>query len=175
MAPPVPFKQVTQQDPRDLQQKRIADASLAHADAILSAYDLLQKLHDTGTLDVLRGAVGARDALLEQLASVLSTPEAEQALRNLIVLGKALGSVDPVLLKAALDGLVERSLQLAVSSVDLGLLKAALDGAAQATARNAEESPSLWQLAKRARSKDARRGLAMAVGILEALGRVSRR
>ena len=48
MAMPVPLKRITQADPREELLKRIQDAPIAHADAVLSAYDLLQSLHDTG-------------------------------------------------------------------------------------------------------------------------------
>jgi uncharacterized protein YjgD (DUF1641 family) len=146
MAPPIPLKQTTPQDVRELQEKRLKDASLDHADAILSAYEVLQTLHESGALELLRGAAGARDALLEQLASVLSTPEAIQALRNLIVIGKELGRIDPNSIKAARE-----------------------------EEPAAAKPPSLWQLVRRASSKDGRRGIAIAVGLLDALGRGSQK
>jgi uncharacterized protein YjgD (DUF1641 family) len=148
MAPPVPFKQVIRPDPREDTRKRIENAQLEHGDAVLAAYDLLQKLHDSGTLDLLRGAAGARDALVNQLAEVLDTPEAVMALRNLIMMVKALGGID------------------------LGFLPETFEGIAQtATEKTIGEPPSLWELSKRLRTKDARRGLAATVGVLEALGR----
>jgi hypothetical protein len=47
MAVPVPMKQLVQADPREELVRRIQDA-VAHADAVLSPYELLQQLHDTG-------------------------------------------------------------------------------------------------------------------------------
>jgi uncharacterized protein YjgD (DUF1641 family) len=148
MAPPVPFKQVMQPDPREDTTKRIEYAQLGHVDAVLAAYDLLQKLHDNGTLDLLRGAAGARDALVKELAVILDTPEAVMALRNLVIVLKTLGGVDLSFLPRTLE-----------------------DIAQTATAKTIGEPPSLWELSKRLRTNDARRGLATAVGVLEALGR----
>jgi uncharacterized protein YjgD (DUF1641 family) len=148
MAPPVPFKPVIQSNPREDKTKRIENAQLEHRDAVLAAYDLLQKLHDSGTLDLLRGAAAARDALLNQLALVLDTPEAVMALRNLIMMVKALAGIDP------------------------GFLRETLEGIAQAaTEKTIGDPPSLWELIKRLRTKNTRRGLAAAVGVLEGLGR----
>ncbi len=148
MAMPVPLKRITQADPREELLKRIQDAPIAHADAVLSAYDLLQSLHDTGTLDILRGAFGAGDALVEHVVSLLTAPESVTALRNLIIIGKALGSVNPDILHALLDGIPQVTAQA--------------PGA---------EPPTLFALGRRATSPDARRGLSAAVSVLEVLGR----
>jgi uncharacterized protein YjgD (DUF1641 family) len=148
MAPPVPFKQVIHPDPREDTKKRIENARLEHGDAVLATYDLLQKLHDCGTLDLLRGAAGARDALVNQLAVVLDTPETIMAVRNLIVMVKALRGIDPGFLRGTLEGIAQVATEKAIG-----------------------EPPSLWELSKQLRTKDARRGLAAMVGILEALGR----
>lgn len=148
MAMPVPMKRITQADPREELLRRIQDAPIAHADAVLSAYDLLQRLHDTGTLDVLRGAFGAGDAIVEHVVSLMTAPESVTALRNLILLGKVLGSMNPEILHAVLEGIPQVTAQ-------------APDA----------EPPSLFALTRRATSSDARRGLAAAVSVLEVLGR----
>jgi uncharacterized protein YjgD (DUF1641 family) len=148
MAMPVPMKQITQADPREQLLRRIQDAPVDHADAVLSAYDLLQQLHDTGTLDVLRGALGAGDVLVEHVVSLLTAPEAVNALRNLILIGKVLASIDPEVLHAVIEGLPQAVTQT--------------PGA---------KPPSLFALGRRAASQDARRGLAAAENIMEVLGR----
>lgn len=148
MAKPVPMKQVIQPDPRQELARRIENAPIEHADAVLSAYDLLQGLHDTGTLDVLRGALGAGDALVEHVVSLLTAPESVTAIRNLILLGKVLGSINPEVLRAVVDGIP------------------------QVTAQTPEtRPPSLFSLGRRAASQDARRGLSAAVSVLEILGK----
>ena len=148
MAIPVPLKTIIQSDPREQLLRRIQDAPIEHADAVLSAYDLLQRLHDTGTLDLLRGALGAGDVLVEHVVSLLTAPESVNALRNLIMLGKVLGSINPEVLHAVVEGVPQ----------------------ALAQAPGAEP-PSLFAIGKRASSADSRRGLAAAVGVMEVLGR----
>jgi uncharacterized protein YjgD (DUF1641 family) len=148
MAMPVPLKRITQADPREELLKRIQEAPIAHADAVLSAYDLLQRLHDTGTLDVLRGALGAGNVLVEHVVSLATAPESVNALRNLILLGKALGSINPDILHAVVDGIPQ-----------------AVEQTPDA------KPPSLFALGRKVASQDARRGLAAAVGVMEVLGR----
>jgi uncharacterized protein YjgD (DUF1641 family) len=148
MAVPVSFKTIVQADPREQLLKRIQDAPVAHADAVLSAYELLQELHDTGTLDVLRGALGAGDVLVEHVVSLITAPESIIALRNLILMGKVLGSINPDVLHAVVEGIPQATSQI--------------PGA---------KPPSLFSLGRRMASQDARRGLAAAVGVLELLGR----
>jgi uncharacterized protein YjgD (DUF1641 family) len=148
MAKPVPFKSITQADPREQLLRRIEEAPVDHAEAVLSAYDLLQRLHDTGTLDVLRGALGAGNVLVEHVVSLLTAPESVNAMRNLILMGKVLGSINPDVLHAVVEGIP------------------------QATAQTTgAKPPSLFSLGRRIASPDARRGLAAAVGVMEVLGR----
>jgi uncharacterized protein YjgD (DUF1641 family) len=142
------MKQFTQADPREELVQRIQDAPIAHADAVLSAYELLQQLHDTGTLDILRGALGAGDVLVEHVVSLVTAPEAVNALRNLILIGKVLGSINPDVLHAVVEGIPQAAGQAA-----------------------GKKPPSLFALGRRAASPDARRGLAAAVGVMEVLGR----
>jgi uncharacterized protein YjgD (DUF1641 family) len=148
MAIPVPLKTIVQVDPREEIQTRVENAPIDHADAVLSAYDVLQRLHDTGTLDVLRGALGAGDVLVEHVISLLTAPESVNALRNLILIGKVLGSIDPAILHTVLDGIPQATTQV--------------PGA---------KPPSLFALGRRIASPDARRGLGAAVSVMEVLGR----
>ena len=68
-------------------------------------------LHDTGTLDVLRGALGAGDVLVEHVVSLLTAPESIVALRNLILIGKVLGSINPDIFHALLEGIPQATAQ----------------------------------------------------------------
>lgn len=97
MARPIPLEL----PPRDEHAERTAQldaARLQHADAVLAAYEVLQGLHDQGVLELLRGALGARDSIVEIAASTASAPESVRALRNLILLVQALGTIDPAAL-----------------------------------------------------------------------------
>lgn len=148
MAKPVSLKQVTQLDSREHLLQKLQDAPIEHADAVLSAYQLLQQLHDTGTLDVLRGALGAGDALVEHLVSLLTAPESVIAIRNLILIGKVLGSINPEVFHAVLEGIPQVTAQAA-----------------------GKKPPSLFALGRRIASPNARRGLSAAVSVMEILGR----
>src|SRR5439155_14820874 len=52
MAQPIPL-QMPARDPRVELQVRLQNAPLQHAEALLSGYELLQRLHDRGVLDLL--------------------------------------------------------------------------------------------------------------------------
>jgi len=80
--------------------------------------------------------------------SLVTAPESVNALRNLILMGKVLGSIDPDVLHAVVEGIPQVTAQV--------------PGA---------KPPSLFSLGRRVASPDARRGLAAAVSVLEVLGR----
>ena len=94
MALPVPINRWSNGPSRRITEAN-PGCSDRHAEAVLSAYALLQQLHDTGTLDVLRGALGAGDVLVEHVVSLVTAPESITALRNVILIGKVLGSINP--------------------------------------------------------------------------------
>jgi uncharacterized protein YbjT (DUF2867 family) len=54
------------------------------------------------------------------------------------------------------------------------IMRNAIEAAKRANARNIRESTSLWDLGRRLRTEDARLGLAVTIGLLEALGRAVR-
>src|SRR6266700_7409364 len=88
--------------PRDARaelQSRLQDAPLQHAEALLSAYDLLQRLHDRGVLDLLRGGLGSSDKVLSIVVDAAKTPEAINATRNLLILSKIAFTLEPALLE----------------------------------------------------------------------------
>jgi uncharacterized protein YjgD (DUF1641 family) len=97
MARPIPLEL----PPHDEHAERMAQldaARVRHADAILAGYEVLQGLHDQGVLDLLRGVLGARDSIVELAARTASTPESVRAMRNLVLLVQALGTIDPAVL-----------------------------------------------------------------------------
>jgi uncharacterized protein YjgD (DUF1641 family) len=129
-------------------QRRLDAAPLEHADAVLNAFRTLQTLHDTNTLDFVRGLLGAGDEVLTQVVSVATSPQSTRAIRNLLVLTNILGSIDP------------DALQRITTTVTPAL-----------TERQPAEPPSLFAITKRIFSKDSRRALATGVTLLEAFGR----
>jgi uncharacterized protein YjgD (DUF1641 family) len=143
MAKPVQYRVFTPADAREELKRRIDAAPLEHADALLGAYDLLEQAHKSGTLQLLRGLLSAQDAVITHVSDVLSSPEMVNALRNLLVVGKLLGNINPTQLQAAMVG----------------------EQQGRPTA-----PPSLLSLMGRMGTADARRGLNVATGLLTALG-----
>ncbi len=129
-------------------QRRLDAAPLEHAEAVLNAFRTLQTLHDTDTLDLIRGLLGAGDEVLNQVVSVATSPQSTRAIRNLLVLTNLLGTIDP------------DALHRIANSVTPAL-----------TEQQSAEPPSLFAITKRLFGRDARRALATGVAVLEGVGR----
>jgi uncharacterized protein YjgD (DUF1641 family) len=148
MARPIAFKPITVDFKADLQRK-LEKAPAEHAEALLLAYDVLEAAHKAGLLDILHGAIGAKDTIMDVLSKYASQPEGITAIRNLLTAAKILTALDPELL----DKLTK-------------VLASATEEHKQET-----KAPSLWQLAKRATSEDSRRGLSFMTFFLSGLGK----
>jgi uncharacterized protein YjgD (DUF1641 family) len=98
MAQSIPLN-VPHRDPRVVLQTRLEDAPAAHAEALLAAYEVLQGLHDTGALDMLRGALGSRDKVLDVAVVAAGSADAIRVTRNLLLLFNMLAAIDPEVLK----------------------------------------------------------------------------
>ena len=139
---------------RDLQQEfrsRLEKAPDQHAEALLASLDVLQSLHDQGVLELLRGVLGGGNKILEIVVDASKTPEAIRGIRNLVIMSKILGAMDPEILKKFTEAMPD-----------------ALAGAAKA---QATKPPGFWESLRILRSKNLRRGLAVANKLLETLGR----
>jgi uncharacterized protein YjgD (DUF1641 family) len=146
MAKPVAYRVFTPPDTREELKRKIDAAPAEHADAILSAYRLLEQAHESGTLELLRGALAAQDSIINHVVGMVSQPEMVNGLRNLIILGKVLGNINQTI--------------------------ETVGGAEKVKRRNAP--PSLFTLASRMNTPDARRGLDVAAELLAALGAAAR-
>jgi uncharacterized protein YjgD (DUF1641 family) len=149
MARPIPLELPSRDDHAE-RTAQLDAARVQHADAVLAAYEVLQGLHDQGVLELLRGALGARDSIVEIAASTASAPESVRALRNLILLVQALGTIDP----AALGDLI-RAVPVAV---------------ARDTTKDARP-PGLLRLLRTFLGRDFRRWLAAMMALMVAFGR----
>ena len=139
--------------PRDPQRElnsRLERAPLEHGEALLAAYAVLQSLHDSGLLEVFRGTLNGGEKILEQVVEVARGPEAIRATRNLLLLVKALGEIEPALL----------------SDLTRAVPKALIQA-------NAEEAkpPGLFKLLSTFWKRDFRRGLAAFNDLLVIFGR----
>src|SRR6266516_8165509 len=147
MAQPIRLE-FTPRDARAELHTRLQNAPLHHAEALLSGYDLLQRLHDRGVLDFLRGGLGSSDKVLSIVVDAAKTPEAINATRNLLILSKVMFALEPELLE--------------------NIANAVPNSLAQAR----EQKPlSLWQLFKKMSSQDTRRALSAMLGVVESFGK----
>jgi len=150
MAQPIPLALAPRDQQREL-NVQLQQAPMKHAEAILAGYELLQALHDEGVLDVMRGVLGGGEKILEQAVAVARGPEAIRGLRNLLLLVKAFGEIDPAL---------------------IGDLTRALPKVLVQTDAEEKKPPGLIKLLSTFwRNKDFRRGLATVNDLLEIFGR----
>ena len=148
MAQPIPL-QLPPRDPREELRKRLDQAPIAHAEALLDSYELLQQLHDHGIFEILRGGFSASDKLIETAVDAAKSDEAVRAMRNAILLGKILGSIDPEVLHSVSQAVGET----------LGDLQ-----------KPVANPPGLFSLMNRFRTKEVRRSIALMGLFLEKLG-----
>src|SRR3977135_2249495 len=149
MAQPIPLE-IPPRNPRAELRSRLEQAPEEHAEAVLAAYEVLQEMHNRGVLEIMRGALAASDELLEKVVDNAKTPEAIRAIRNLFLLQRTLGSIDPEWLK--------------------GIVQEIPEGIAQSTVER-DQPVSFFSLFRRLTSRDSLRGLAAAVDFLQAFGR----
>ena len=149
MAQPIPLN-LPARDPRAELNVQLQNAPLEHAEALLSAYEVLQGLHDRGVFELLRSALGSSDKVIEIVVDATKTPEAIRGIRNVIILTKILGTIEPELVEGFARALPEA----------IALTKAH------------ESRPlSLWQMFKKMCSQDTRRALSAMLRILESFGK----
>ena len=148
MAQPIPL-QLPPRDPREELRKRLDQAPIAHAEALLDSYELLQQLHDHGVFELLRGALGASDKLIETAVDAAKSDESVRAIRNAMILGKILGSINPDVLQGVATA----------ASETLGCYEKPII-----------EPPGLFSLLTQFRHKELRRSMALLNKFLESLG-----
>jgi uncharacterized protein YjgD (DUF1641 family) len=139
--------------PRDARAELVAklqSAPVKHAAAILDWYELLQELHDSGLMSTLRGAAGEGGQIVTAISAGLNTPESIRAMRNMMVIAKLVGKMDPEIFR--------------------GLVNAVPESLTDANARQAK-TPGMWRLFRSFTSRESRRTLGILAGMLNAVGR----
>ena len=94
MAHAVEFRKFTPEDSREDLARRIREAPNEHAEAILAAFALLEKLHDAGLLSLASGLISAGDTIIDRLADVADSRQALSALRATLIFGSILNTLD---------------------------------------------------------------------------------
>jgi uncharacterized protein YjgD (DUF1641 family) len=151
MAQPIPLTVTPRSEPDPparLDDSRLDTALQDHSDAILSALQLLQLLHDRGVLDLLRGLVGAGDQLTGMATAALDSPDSVRAIRNFILLTKFFASIPPDVLDS--------------------LVRTAKEGAER---EKSHRAPGLLQLLRRMSSENSRHAIAVSLDLLESAGK----
>jgi uncharacterized protein YjgD (DUF1641 family) len=150
MARPIPLE-LPKRDLREELRSRLEQAPIEHAEAVLAGFEVLQGLHDRGVLELLRGLLDGGNKILEIVVEATKTPEAIRGIRNLLILTKIVGAIDPELLEKFAEAVPD-----------------ALAGAAKAEEK---DPPGFWEVLRIVRSRNLRRGLAVMNSALEGLGK----
>jgi uncharacterized protein YjgD (DUF1641 family) len=153
MAQPIALE-LPARDARTELQTRLQNAPAEHAEALLAAYEVLQALHDRGVFELARGALGSSDKVLDIIVEAARTPDSIRGIRNLIVLAKVLGAVEPHLAE--------------------GFARSVPEAIARTNACD-PRPPGFWGILKQFTNPDFRRGLVLVNSMLEAFGRNLRR
>ena len=135
-------------NPREELRRKLDQAPEQHAEAILETYELVQQLHDSGALRLLRGVLRSGDLVLDTAVNAAKSDEAIRGLRNAIILAKMLGSINPDLLQGCANAVSET----------LGCQKTVV------------EPPGLFKLFAEFRHPELRRSMAFINRFLEILG-----
>ena len=150
MARSIPLE-LPKHDPKQELLVRLQQAPVDHAEAILASFEVLQGLHDCGVLELLRGLLGGSDKILEIVVESAKTQEAVRGIRNLLIMTKILGSIEPELLEK--------------------FAQAVPDALAAVAKAETAEPPGFWGVVKIFQGKNLRRGLAVVNNLLQAWGR----
>ena len=150
MAEPI-LLELSKRDPREELREKLEHAPIEHAEALLAGFEVLQGLHDQGVLELMRGLLGGGEKIVDIAVDATNTPEAIRGLRNLMILAKTLGSIDPDHLDKFARAIPE-----------------ALESATKA---QVEPAPGIWKVLMILKGENLRRGLAVVNGLLDAWGR----
>ena len=148
MARPIALE-LPPRDARDELRKRLEQAPMEHAEALLDSWELLEKLHQHGVFELLRGTLGASDKLIETAVNAAKSDDSVRAIRNAIILGKMLATINPEVLEGV---------AVAVGKT-LGCYQ-----------KPVIEPPGLFPLLGQFRHKELRRSIALINRFLEVLG-----
>lgn len=124
------------------------DSPEEHAESMLDASAILQLLRDKGVLEIIKDALGSMEKVMEVITETLEREDVVRTVRNITVLIKILGSIEPDTLENVMKS---------------------LSSATHGTA--AQKPPGLLHLLSQLSSGDTRRALEPIAAALQALGR----
>jgi len=138
--------------PRDARRElvaRLEKAPTEHAEALLDAYELIEEAHRAGVLELLRGVLSVKDQALEAVVKDTESSQTIHAIRNALIWGKMLGSINPELMQCIANAVGET----------LGSER-----------RPVIDPPGLFSLLGQFRRPELRRSVALINRFLETLG-----
>ena len=94
MGMPVEFREFTPKNSRNDLMRRLEQAPEEHVEALLAAYDLLQRMHEKGLIDIASGLLSASDTVMDKVADVASSTEVVNALRAVLMFTNLLKTLD---------------------------------------------------------------------------------
>ena len=140
-----------EQTPQDVKRERHQQLQATpeeRAEAMRNAYAVLQLLRDQGILELIKGAVGSAEKVMGIVSGVIENERVVRTIRNLTILVKMIGTVEPETLEKIMSSLSDR-----------------MGGA------RTEKPPGLLWLIGQLSSGDSRRALEPVAAVLQALGR----
>lgn len=147
MAQPIEYEPAPRNLKREL-SPQLQAAPDEHPEAILDVYAILELLREKGILEMVKDGLGSLEKVLEIATETLEREDVVRTVRNLAILVKMLGSIEPEALEKIMKS---------VSNATEGV--------------KAKKPPGLLQLLSQLSSGDARRALAPIAAALQAAGR----
>src|SRR5215469_15145918 len=95
MAMPVEIREFTPQNSRNDLIRRLEQAPEQHAEALLSAYDLLQRMHEKGLIDIANGLLSASETVIDRAVDVVSSKQVVTPLRLVLMFSNLINKLDP--------------------------------------------------------------------------------
>jgi uncharacterized protein YjgD (DUF1641 family) len=94
MAKAVEFREFTPKNSRQDLLRRLEAAPEKHVEAILSVYELLQRMHDKGVIDLANGLLNASDTVVDKVADLANSTEITSTMRLTFMLANLIKALD---------------------------------------------------------------------------------
>ncbi|CAH0347103.1 MULTISPECIES: DUF1641 domain-containing protein [unclassified Bacillus (in: firmicutes)] len=86
--------EISEEDQRRKDLLQVEDALIKNKEAILESLQVLGHMQDRGVLSLLNGLFGQGDKVLDVLVKTADTPETTNLLKNLLLMGGLLGTLN---------------------------------------------------------------------------------
>jgi uncharacterized protein YjgD (DUF1641 family) len=104
MAEPISFEPVFRNRQHEL-YPRVQSAPGEHAEAMLDVYAILELARQKGILEIIKDALGSLEGIMEVITETAEKDEVVRTVRNLTILIKMLGSIEPEALEQVMKSI----------------------------------------------------------------------